>query len=116
MITELNVVMNVLAYGLRPRPTTMYLTEHGPGVVRQLLRVGIPAAKQILECLVGEDFNSPLLGIGHNWVRFAGVSNDEFIVKLKQSGGATKRVQRLPKVSLKSRGCKYSAKIRFHPR
>ena len=86
VITELNVVMNVLAYGLRPRPTTMYLTEHGPGVVRQLLRVGIPAAKQILECLVGEDFNSPLLGIGHNWVRLAGVSNDEFIVKLKQSG------------------------------
>lgn len=36
VITELNVVMNVLAYGLRPRPTTMYLTEHGPGVVRQL--------------------------------------------------------------------------------
>jgi hypothetical protein len=78
LISELEALVNVLAHGLRPRPTAVDVIKHGPSMVRQFLRVAIPAAEQIHECVVGKSLNRPLLGIGSDPIRFAGVGDYEF--------------------------------------
>ena len=86
VVSEFNTVMNVVTDRLNSLPTASDPTKHRPCLIRDLLRVAIPATKKVRQRFIWQVAHRPLLGMIIDFVREAAVRDQEFIAEFDQSG------------------------------
>ena len=99
VIAEFEALMHVVADRLDTLPAAGNASEQGPGEIRKSLGIAIAASNQVDQRLVRQYIDAPLLRIWRDLIGQAAVFDDEFVLISIRPGGATSRVQILPKAS-----------------
>jgi hypothetical protein len=86
VVSEFNTVMNIVTDRLNSLPTACDPTKHRPCLIRELLRVAIPATKKVRQRFIWQVAHGPLLGMSIYFVREAAVRDQEFVAEFDQSG------------------------------
>ena len=89
VVSEFNTVVNVVTDRLNSLPTASDPTKHRPCLIREFLRVAIPATKKVRQRFIWQVAHGPLLGWTIDFVREAAVRDQEFIAEFDQSGGGS---------------------------
>ncbi len=100
LVSEPDPVVNIVHDGLHAAPAEIGLAEQRPRHVGEPLGVAIAAAQQEDEYFIRQLVHGMLPRAEAYRIRKAPVFNDEVALDRKSPGGATRRVQRLPKASM----------------
>jgi hypothetical protein len=86
VVSEFDVIVNVVADRPNPLPAAGDLAEHCPCPVRELLRVAVSAAQQIRQSLIWQVAHRPLFGLDVYFVRQPAIRDQELVAKFDESG------------------------------
>jgi len=85
LVSELQVVMNVVTDRLHALPASIDAGESRPRQIGKFLSVAVAAAQKIRQRLIRQSADNPLLRIGDDCVGLATVADDEVAPDFQQS-------------------------------